>query len=239
MVNKLSIAHCSDIHLGANSFNDEVTINAFSLVLKKISAHSPHILIIAGDLFDNNNVSNETVEWAMKILSELSFNVVIIPGNHDCMEEDTIFRKFDFNSIPNIFMLMESEGELLRFDEFKLAMWGKGIVQHDSKYRPLDGCPDKPEGYKWYIGLGHGLFVPRGEQTFRSSPIFMDQIETSPCDYLALGHHHAAKQILNDYTAAAYSGSPTDNIGGGPSYIIVDLVSGQKPDLHIHSLPKI
>ena len=34
MVNKLSIAHCSDIHLGANSFNDEVTINAFSLVLR-------------------------------------------------------------------------------------------------------------------------------------------------------------------------------------------------------------
>lgn len=238
MVNKLSIAHCSDIHLGANSLNGEVIRNSFSLALKEMSQHSPDLLIIAGDLFDSNNVGNETVDWTMKVLSELSFNVVIIPGNHDCLEENAILRIFDFNSVPNVFVLMAAEGELVKFDELKLAMWGKGIIQHNVKYKPLDGCPDKPEDCDWYIGLGHGFFVPRDEQTLRSSPIFMDQIETSPCDYLALGHHHAVKQISNDYTIAAYSGSPTDNIGGSRSYIIVDLISGQKPNLHIHSLPQ-
>jgi|TARA_B110000196_G_scaffold11592_2_gene9532 DNA repair exonuclease SbcCD nuclease subunit len=239
MVNKLSIAHCSDIHLGANNRNDEVTRDIFSLALNKMCEHSPDLLIIAGDLFDSNSVSYETVEWTKRVLSELSFNVVIIPGNHDCLEEGAIFRIFDFSLMSNIYVLTAAGGELVKFDELKLAVWGKGIIHHDAKYRPLDGCPEKPIDCEWYIGLGHGLFVPRGEETHRASPIYMDQIDTSPCDYLALGHHHAAKQISNDYAAAAYSGSPTDNIGGYPSYIIVNFVSGEKPNLNIYSLPKI
>ena len=41
------------------------------------------LLLIAGDLFDHNRVSDETVEFARRELDRLRSAVVILPGNHD------------------------------------------------------------------------------------------------------------------------------------------------------------
>ena len=40
----------------------------------------------------------------------------MIPGNHDCMAEDAIYRRYDFNGIPNVTMLAAPEGEVARLD---------------------------------------------------------------------------------------------------------------------------
>ena len=67
-----------------------------------------------------------------------------------------------------------------------------------------------------------------------TSPIHMQEIEDSHCDYLALGHHHAALELLSDDAFAAYCGSPTDTIGKGATYIVVDLEKDKAPELKLH-----
>jgi DNA repair exonuclease SbcCD nuclease subunit len=66
----------------------------------------------------------------------------------------------------------------------------------------------------------------------------MREIEESPCDYLALGHHHAAMELVNDRAIAAYSGSPTDDVGRGATYVVVDLVAGGAPALTVHTISR-
>ena len=78
--------------------------------------------------------------------------------------------------------------------------------------------------------------MPHGGDTDRSSPIHMRDIEASACDYLALGHHHAAMELVTDKATAAYSGSPTDMIGRGATYVMVDLAKHAAPLVAVHTV---
>jgi DNA repair exonuclease SbcCD nuclease subunit len=238
MTDTLRIAHCSDIHLdpdshGGGARNDRQR-EAFATALEALGAHRPDLLLLAGDLFESNGAGADTIHWAMETLGRLPFPVVMIPGNHDCMDERAIYRRHDFNRIPNVRLLAAEDGEITRLPELGVAAWGKGMVEHSPAYRPLAGCPERPAGCRWYLGLAHGLFVPHGGDTYRSSPIHQGEIERSDCDYLALGHHHAAMELVGGKATAAYSGSPTDTVGRGPTYVIVELSSARAPVLDVH-----
>jgi len=233
MPEKLRIVHCSDIHLDGDGHHRAVGADAraslrgaFARALEVMQVHEPDMMLLAGDLFDANNATADTIEWTMETLGRQPFPVVMIPGNHDCMEEGAIYRRYDFNRIANVTMLAEEEGSVARLDALDAVVWGKGMVEHSTAYRPLAGCPGRPDGCRWYLGLGHGIFVPHGETTSRSSPIQMQEVEDSPCDYLALGHHHAAMELVGEKAFASYCGSPTDSIGRGATYVLVELEDG-------------
>lgn len=245
MPDRLRIAHCSDIHLDGDGHRQSdgadaraALRGAFDTALAAMRAHGPDLMLLAGDLFDANDATAETIEWAMETLGRQPFPVVMIPGNHDCMTEDAIYRRYDFNRIPNVTMLAAPEGALARIEALGVAVWGKGMVEHSRAFKPLAGCPDRPGDCRWFLGLGHGIFVPHGEDSYRSSPIHMGEIEASPCDYLALGHHHAAMELVTDRAMAAYSGSPTDEVGRGATYVVVDLVAGGLPALDVHTVSR-
>ncbi len=234
----LRIAHCSDIHLdssGHRSAAGDAARDGMVAVLAAIRAQNPALLLFSGDLFDHNRARPETIAWAMAQFSGLPFPVAMIPGNHDCMEAGAVYHRHDFNMIPNVRNLTAPDGELAVFPNLDAAVWGKGMVEHNAANRPLAGIPPRPAA-RWYFGLGHGMFVPEGEATDRSSPIPQRDVVASPFDYLALGHHHAALEIPTSQGIAAFAGSPTDRIGLGPSYIIVDLAAGQRPKLAIRTL---
>lgn len=234
---RLRIAHCSDIHLdgdGAGRGDNDHYRQGFALVLSEMLSHDPDVVLIAGDLFDSNRASHETIEWAMTTLAQVPRPVVLIPGNHDCLEAGAIYQRYDFGNIDNVTALLAEDGELVTLGALNLAVWGRGMADHHPDYHPLKGCPSRPVGTCWYVGLGHGIFVPRGETTHRSSPVHMEVIDASPFDYIALGHHHAALDVSSEATAAAYCGSPTDATGSGETYVVVDLVADVsiRPNIH-------
>lgn len=235
----LRIAHCSDVHLDGDHRPAEHYRDAFARLLEHVRRDAPDLLLVAGDLFDANDASDDTVLWSMARLGELPFRVAMIPGNHDCVDGTGIYQRFDFGRIENVDMFTAPGGELRRFPDLGLAIWGKGMVDHSPEHRPLAGCPAPPSGYHWYLGMAHGIYVPAGASTGRSSQIAHEEIEASPCHYLALGHHHAALEIHTERTVAAFCGSPTDTIGGGATYAAVELVPEQRPQVAIRVLDGI
>ncbi len=245
MTATLRIAHCADIHLDASGYGQALGADgspfhrdAFAAALEAMRAHAPDLMLLAGDLFDSNRATAGTIEWAMQVLSEQPFPVLMIPGNHDCLEQGSIYHRYDFNRIANVQMIAAAEGETVRVPELGLAAWGRGMVEHSRSFSPLAGLPARPTECRWYLGMGHGLFVPHGDDTDRSSPIHMREIEASPCDYIALGHHHAAMELGEDRVLAAFSGSPTDKVGRGPTYIICDLAADAPPAVAVHRVEK-
>lgn len=239
----LRIAHASDIHLDTDYFGGEEDLasrdycrGVFLALLEKLRKQAPQLLMLPGDLFDSNRASRDTIEWTMELLSALPWPVVMIPGNHDCLEPGGIFHRHDFSRLPNVEMLLSADGESREFPELGAFVWGKAMVEHTPQYRPLGGLPAPRPGL-WNLALGHGIYVGNEGNGYRSSPVEAAEIGDSGYDYIALGHHHALLDVSRESTAAFYSGAPIpiskDSKG---TYLMIELEEGQLPAVTIHTL---
>jgi DNA repair exonuclease SbcCD nuclease subunit len=239
----LRIAHCSDIHLDTDYHGGQGNLalrdayrGIFADLLARIRGHAPDVLALPGDLFDSNRASAGTVLWAAEQLAALPFPVVMIPGNHDCLEEGAVFGRFDFGGAPNVHFLGAPEGERRRLPGLALSVWGRGMVTHQPEFRPLAGLP-APEPERWNLALGHGIFVRERGDGYRSSPVRAEEIAASGYDYVALGHHHALLDVSRGETAAYYSGAPVPiSPERKGTYLIVELASGSPARVTVHAL---
>lgn len=243
MKSPLRIAHASDIHLDSDYFGGADNIasrdyykSVFEDLLALIQSQSPDLFLLPGDLFDSNRATDETIRWAMDQLAALPFPVIMIPGNHDCLEEGAIYHRHDFSTLPNVDMLTSEEGETREIPELGVTIWGKGMVAHTPKFKPLADLPPPRDGW-WNVAMGHGIYVARGGMSFRSSPVEAAQIHDSGYHYIALGHHHALLDVTANGTTAFYSGAPVaisqEDQG---TCIIVDLRLGRTAKVEILSL---
>ena len=224
------IVHCSDIHLDNDYYGGERNLDrrdyyrgVFARLLERTSEECPDLMLLAGDLFDTNRASEGTIQWAMAVLEALPFPVVMIPGNHDCLAENAIYRRFDFNALRNVSLIMDPDGTLVHLDSLGVTVWGRGMVDHSPQNRPLEAMPTTPANGVWRLGLGHGIYVAPGQETIHSSPIHAEQIDAAPFDYLALGHHHGAMDVSTEASLAIYSGAPTPVVDDRGTYVVVDL----------------
>ncbi|HEX7926645.1 MAG TPA: metallophosphoesterase [bacterium] len=240
----LRLAHASDIHLDTDFYNGGDNVEqrdyyrgVFQTLLDRIVAEKPHLFLLPGDLFDSNRASDDTITWSMQALGKLPFPVIMIPGNHDCVEPNAIFHRHDFNQVENVRMLASPDGEATELPELQVIAWGKGMVEHSPEYSPLGDLKPAQPGV-WNIALGHGIYVGKeGGYSHRSSPVEARQIEASGYDYIALGHHHALLNVSAKSTTAYYCGAPVPvSKGSQGTFLIVDLEDGKPANVTVHRL---
>ena len=239
----LRLAHCSDVHLdtdyhggvGDISLRDQYRA-VFADLLNRIRKQIPDLLLLPGDLFDSNRASADTVTWAADQLASLRCPVVMIPGNHDCLEEGSVFHRFDFRRARNVVFLGALEGERRDVEGLGVSVWGKGMVSHQPEFFPLAGMA-APRPGRWNLALGHGIYVGAQGNGYRSSPVRAAEIAASGYDYIALGHHHAQLDVTQGWTAARYCGAPvpiaSDRRG---TYLMAELESGLPARVTLHEL---
>lgn len=208
----LKLVHTSDVHIHSEGRAANATVPARELValshiIDLLSAQRAELLLIAGDLFDSSRVASAVVDYVLAELGRAPCPVVLIPGNHDCHDESSLYRRFDFREAgSHVHPILAEQGETLEFPELDATVWGRAMVEHDHGNRPLAGIPAR-SGDRWHIGLAHGHLVP-DRDVLRSSLITPDEIEASGLDYLALGHVHVFRDVSEGATTSAYSGSP-------------------------------
>ncbi len=188
----------------------------------KVITEDADLFLIAGDLFDSNRVHESGIEFVHKELARVPCPVVLIPGNHDCYDARSIYKKFDFSVAgPHVFTVTAEEGEVVELPHIDATVWGKGMVEHDHKYRPIAGVAPRHRD-DWHIGIAHGYCVDE-EEMQRSSLIFPREIEQSGLDYLALGHVHVYTDLSQGATKACYPGTPAPlhfGVNEGGSYVL-------------------
>jgi DNA repair exonuclease SbcCD nuclease subunit len=203
----LKIIHTADIHLG-DDLQPELARHAFLAVLEQVRAETADLLIIAGDLFDSNRAARVLLDFALAELGRLDVPVVVLPGNHDPFDDSSVYREVVIRErCPQIHLMSDLEGGLLRFPEMSLTLWGKPVVEHCPRFRPLGNIPERM-GNDWHVAVAHGFHVPEGEVSHRSSPISDAAIANTGWDYLALGHVHPYRDVSGGGVIACYSGSP-------------------------------
>jgi DNA repair exonuclease SbcCD nuclease subunit len=199
-------------------------------VIDIVLAEKADALLIAGDLFDSNRVSEPAIRFAQSQIARVSCPVLLIPGNHDCYDQTSIYRRFDFRAIgSHVHPLYAEAGEIVTFEEMGLVVWGKGLVEHAPDNRPMAGVPPRVTPVTpavaslavdaaravaaasahdhWFVGMAHGHFVEDRREP-RSSLITPDEIEGSGLDYLALGHVHVFRDVSQGSVRACYPGAP-------------------------------
>ena len=210
--------HTSDVHItGVDS------VNALRSVIDIALETEVDIALIAGDLFDSSRVADDAVALVLAELARMSQPVVVIPGNHDCVDEHSIYHRVDLRAAgSHVFFASDPVGEELVFEDLALTIWARGIENHEPQHRPLEGYIPTSQPH-WRVVLTHGHYVPTGEASYRSSPIAQQEIAELACDYLALGHWHRYLDVSEGSVRAFYSGSPWEPIRESGTVNLVTL----------------
>ena len=222
--NNLRLIHTSDIHLGDVTGHPQ-SADALTSVVDAVSGNAGDMLLMVGDVFDNERVSDDVLEWFLTQMARLDTPAVVLPGNHDLIHETSVYHSEPFRNAPeNLFVLKRAEGELLSFPGMGIDLWGRAMPMHTPAFKPLEGMP-LPVENNWLVALAHGHFHYDEDRDMRSSPIYPQEVAAASCHYLALGHWDRHVDVSQGNTTAVYSGCPLGPIGspGAGEVTVVDL----------------
>jgi DNA repair exonuclease SbcCD nuclease subunit len=202
----IRLLHTSDVHL-----HSPESCAGLDAVVDAANHLGVDLFLSAGDLFDSTRVSQETIERALESLGRLTMPGVILPGNHDALDQSSVYHRMDLKRLaPRVRLLTNVQGEELVIPDLDVAIWGRAMEEHTPRFRPLEGAPSR-NGVGWYVGMAHGYHFATGENPDRSSPIFPEEIADTGYDYWALGHVHVFRDVSAGPVTAFYSGSPDDH----------------------------
>lgn len=162
-------------------------------------AHKVDLVLLAGDLFDSDQVYPETLEALSRTLGQMPCPVVIAPGNHDCYTPHSPYAAARWPG--NVHIFTGESVTAIPFPELGVTVYGCAFVGPFREDDPLAGFSAPRDG-SVSIGLFHGEVAKAG----RYAPIAPESLASSGLAYAALGHVHAAQAHADGPTPWAYAG---------------------------------
>lgn len=126
----LKLLHTADLHIGEDCWDPCLAREALDGIVRMATAEAVDAVIVAGDLFDSNGPRQEDIDFVVRQLSQLAQLTIILPGNHDPLDEASIYREIGLASqCPNVVLIQRTGGELVNFASLGLTVWGKPVGQ--------------------------------------------------------------------------------------------------------------
>jgi DNA repair exonuclease SbcCD nuclease subunit len=183
-------------------------------------------VLVAGDLFEHARVPEALLAWTAGQLDRAGRPVVLLAGNHDVLDDQSVYHRFRVTDRCAETMLLDHpEGSMVAVPGTDIVIWGRAMVEHAPSFRPLAGVPAKPAG-RWSIVAGHGLAITDGGGTQRGSPILAADIAAIRWDYVALGHVHDHRVLREAPLPVVYPGATMRSYQGMPGVVIVTFTPG-------------
>lgn len=205
------IVHSSDLHV-----DDDYTAHAHSgdgtmglrCVLDTARALSADVVVLAGDMFENNRLHLDVIAQAADLLHGYGRPVVILPGNHDPAVANSAHHRAQLAAIDNVTVLGISHRHAIKFRNLDLEIWGRAHRDYDDM-APLAAI--RARRTRWQIAVAHGHYQPRPDLTTPFRPSWLisaAEIAATGADYVALGHWNRPARVGHGAVKACYSGSP-------------------------------
>lgn len=191
--------HCADVHLdspftslavkpGLPRLRRNGLLKAFSQMMDTIKIEKPDLLIIAGDLFENDYSTTSTIS---KVNGMFGINpdtkVLMISGNHDPEAANSFYRTYDW--AENVFFLGD-EQDSIYFDDIHTTVYGLGWGAGRAYGSKLDAIHPNTDNYN--ILLFHGdIDLQIGTRDYNS--ISSEIVASKGFDYVAAGHNHKTR----------------------------------------------
>jgi DNA repair exonuclease SbcCD nuclease subunit len=248
----IRILHTADIHLGAKfgflgdkaSEHRKDLLHTFGKIIALAKEKNVNLLVIAGDFFDSNKVSQYLIQFVKEqfaILKHAGVEVCILPGTHDALiPNEGIYLREQFRDSSNVFVFYEKGVEKKEYKNLDLTVWGKIYDSNKSKESALLSVPREKLSTKLNIMLAHGSLKIPGKFKDDDWPFDPKEIEYSNMDYIALGHWHGTQDVSQGPVKAWYAGSPEltnreEKGGMGSGYVLIVEISdnGGKKEVNI------
>jgi DNA repair exonuclease SbcCD nuclease subunit len=121
---EVTLVHSPDLHIDedrATSARDDGTAGLRS-VLATARALRAHLVVLAGDTFESNQLSTSVLERALRLFAAMELRVVILPGNHDPALSDSVFVRSGLAHLANVNVLGVTHDEAVLFPEHDLEI---------------------------------------------------------------------------------------------------------------------
>lgn len=168
--------------------------------------HAVDAVLVAGDVFDMQGVSDKTIRRLFHAMEGYSGPWMLLPGNHDAALSESVWQRAQrLGAVPpSVRACLRPEVHVVG-DRF--ALLPAPLVQrhtHGDLTAWFDAAPT-PEGLP-RIGLAHGCVTGVLPQELDSAnPIAADRATTAGLDYLALGDWHGTRRMDS---RTWYAGTP-------------------------------
>lgn len=234
----LRILHTGDVHLdspfsGLDPKTAEVRRNelraAFTSMMHYARMEKVDIILIAGDLFDADFVTRETLALIKKEAESTPCPIVISPGNHDSVSESSVWRRGVFPE--NVHIFTEETLDYFEFEEIGVRVWGWAFASQKMELSPLTGRSVREADGGDMVNLlcAHGDL---SSSRSTSCPLTVRELEAFGADYAALGHiHNPAEYTDRIAYCGCLEGRSFDETGHKGALLVTmdkDRVTSQK-----------
>jgi DNA repair exonuclease SbcCD nuclease subunit len=187
----------------------EIRIESINNVLKSAKDRDADFVLLCGDIFEHNMVSQEDVIKVVSVFNQYAnIPIYLLPGNHDILGADCVYNRPIFQKLKHLTIIQTCDTiQIPNAYLHPCPIFSKFITKDLSANIPsvheLDGIQ---------IGVVHGSLIGKfsaGDWEDITLPIDPSCIERTGIDYLALGHWHGYR-IFEDSKGIdriAYSGT--------------------------------
>ncbi len=242
----IRFVHTADWQLGmpANFLSEEARhrfgqarLDAVERIGAEARARGAAFVVVAGDVFEYNMLSRQTVSRALDAMGAMGVPVLLLPGNHDPLDATTIFEQRSFTEAcpPNVHVLTEDgpqrqlEGVLPPGLEVVAAPWRTkhpAVNPLGAVLAALDPVPGRLR-----LVVGHGgmdVLGVRDDLDILNLQALEAAVADGRAHYIALGDRHSTTR-LGAHHRIWYAGTPEvyafDEVDPG-NILLVDLSAG-------------
>lgn len=198
----MKFIHISDIHYGIipdplMPWSKERTLDikdSFASVVKKCKEDRIDLLLISGDFFNHQPLSNELNEVNELFKTIPNTKVLIIAGSNDCIKSNSPVLNYVFNE--NVYYFLNQVPDDVEIFNTNITIHGFSYYAPEETSAMVDSI-NIPNDKRIHILLAYG-----GDN--RHCPIDFQALSKKNFSYCALGSSHSFKLV---YKNVAYSGS--------------------------------
>jgi len=215
----------------------DMRIKSIHNVFKTAKNHKVDFVLLCGDIFEHNMISQEDVKKVVTIFNRYpDISIYLLPGNHDILGADCVYNREIFQRVKHLTILstsdaVEVDGGTLHPCPIISRYVTQGLTSIIPDVRKAEGI---------HIGVGHGSLVgkiPVQNWEEIDLPIDPNCIDRTGLDYLALGHWHSYRTFEdnNGIKRIAYSGTHEqtkyDEDGAGQCLLVEIDKKGAEPKI--------
>lgn len=232
----IRLIHTADIHLdacfagaafppGFGNRRRQGLRDALCAILDRAAQWPADAVLIAGDLYDDERVSRDTVAFCREAFAGTPVPILIAPGNHDPCTPSSAYARTNWPENVHIFSTPTWTSRALL--DGRLIVHGFGWDTAALRIDPFSGLTVPDDGAV-HVAIGHGSErshqVP-DDEVF--APFDAADLARPGLRYVALGHLHRETDVGGSHaTRMFYPGSPEGldfRHTGAHSYLEVEI----------------
>jgi exonuclease SbcD len=200
------------IKSGQTALGDKLRVaikNAFVRLIDLTIAEKADLLILAGDTFENLDVSQNLLRFFINQIRRLeNIRAIVLPGARDPYQKGSFWEEWQVISpADNLFLLADTEKPYIEMAELSTTVYGYPIQPDSAQENPARKIKRFGKS-QLHIGVIYGNLSGQASEEKNKYPFSREDLVACGFDYIALGGQENFFDFTSIGANAAYSGSP-------------------------------